>query len=168
MRMTALIALGLLAGCSDERPRQAQTPQSVDFATTPCFGSCPVFTVRLFSDGKGTYEGQRFVAKKGVHEFTASPKQVEAFFDRLRPFRPQGAVGHDHGNCAAPAHTDASSIDVVWRSGGGEDSLHWNLGCRDPKLSAIQPNLQDAWKELPLDELVGTAENRFEYVQRRS
>ena len=166
MRIVALIALGLLASCSDERPRQAQTPQSVDFETTPCFGSCPVFKVRLFSDGKGEYEGGRFVAQKGTHAFTATPEQVQAFFDRLRPFRPQGAVRHDMGHCAVPAHTDASSIDVRWRGPAGEDSLHWNFGCRDPKLSAIQPNLQDAWQELPLDDLVGTAENRFQYDQR--
>jgi hypothetical protein len=170
MRMIALLAApltaALLAGCSDERPRQAQTPQSVEFETTPCFGSCPVFKITVFSDDKGRYEGGRFVAQKGAHEFTATPKQLEAFFDRIGKFRPQGAVRYDIGHCPVPAHTDASSVEVRWKGPAGEDSLHWNLGCRDPQLSAIQPNLQEAWKELPLDDLVGKAENRFEYDQR--
>lgn len=164
--LAPLMAGALLAGCSDERPRQAQTPQSVDFETTPCFGSCPVFKVRLFSDGKGEYEGGRFVAQKGKHEFTATPEQVEAFFARVAKFRPKGEATYDMGHCAVPAHTDASSINVTWRGPAGEDALHWNLGCRDPKLSAIQPDLREAWKELPLDDLVGTAENRFQYDQR--
>lgn len=167
MRTMPLLALALIAaGCHEDRPRSAQTPQSVDFETTPCFGSCPVFKIRLFSDGKGTYEGGRFVAQKGTHEFEATPEQVQAFYERVGKFRPKGAARYDMGHCSVPAHTDASSIEVVWRGPKGEDSLHWNLGCQDPKLSAIQPSLQEAWKELPLDDLVGTAENRFQYDQR--
>ena len=35
-----------------------------------------------------------------------------------------------------------------------------------PVQIKIEPDLYGAWKELPLDDLVGTAENRFEYDQR--
>jgi hypothetical protein len=33
-------------------------------------------------------------------------------------------------------------------------------------LQAIEPGLYHAWQELPLDDLVGRAENRLEYDQR--
>ena len=72
------------------------------------------------------------------------------------------------GNCPGPAHTDASSVNVWWTSGDRTDSLDWNLGCRVEALQAIEPNLRDAWQELALDDLVGAAENRFEYDQRGS
>lgn len=168
MRMIALLAAGLLAACSQTPPPSSQPSpvQSVDFETTPCFGSCPVFKIRLFSDGKGEYEGGRFVARKGAHSFTATPEQVQAFYERLGPFRPQGEVRYDHGNCPVPVSTDSPSIDVRWRSAAGEDALHWYRGCRVPALTRITPDLYEAWKELPLDDLVGTAENRFEYDQR--
>lgn len=168
MRMIALLAAGLLAGCAttSTTATQPSAPQSVEFAVTPCFGSCPVFSITLFSDGKGRYEGQRFVAQKGVHEFQATPEQVQAFFDRLRPFRPQGAVRYDIGHCPVPASTDSPSVDVLWRSAASEDSLHWYRGCRVPALTKIAPDLYEAWKELPLADLVGTAEDRFQYDKR--
>jgi hypothetical protein len=168
--ITAAVATVALTGCtvipSSDPASTGTAPERVSFETTPCFGSCPVFSLTLNADGTGVYEGGRFVKTKGRHEFTAPPAQTRAFFDRIRPFRPDGEVTYNIGNCPGPAHTDASSIKVSWMSSAATDSLDWNLGCRVEALQAIEPDLQNAWKELPLDDLVGTAENRFEYDQR--
>lgn len=167
-RTAAIVAAGLLASCAQAPSAQSapQVPETIEFATTPCFGSCPVFSITLSSDGKGRYEGGRFVARKGAHEFTVTPAQMDAFLARLKPFRPRGEVRYDYGNCSVPVSTDSPSVEVRWKSGDRDDSLHWYLGCRDPRLIAIQPDLYDAWKVLPLDDLVGTAENRFQYDKR--
>lgn len=168
----AVLATAVLAGCtvvpSSGPASTGRAPDRVSFETTPCFGSCPVFSLTVNADGTGVYEGSRFVKTKGRHEFVASPAQTRAFFDRIRPFRPNGDVVYNMGNCPGPAHTDASSVRVGWTTGDRTDSLDWNLGCRVEALQAIQPDLRDAWKELALDDLVGTAENRFEYDQRGS
>ncbi|WEK47036.1 MAG: DUF6438 domain-containing protein [Candidatus Andeanibacterium colombiense] len=166
MRLIAVLAAALLAGCATTPGADTAPPQSVRFETTPCFGSCPVFVVTISADGHGTYEGGRFVKTKGTHEFTATPAQVQAFFERIRPFRPKGEMRYDYGHCPVPVATDSSSVDVRWSSPRGEDSLNWYLGCRVPALNAIEPDLRNAWQELPLDDLVGRAENRFEYDQR--
>lgn len=34
---------------------------------TPCFGSCPVYTVIIKSDGRVRYVGERFVSREGEH-----------------------------------------------------------------------------------------------------
>ncbi|MBO9498387.1 MAG: hypothetical protein J7496_10180 [Novosphingobium sp.] len=168
MRFIAILAAAaLLTGCAimpeaDSPP----PPQSVRFETTPCFGSCPVFVVTVSADGHGTYEGGRFVKTKGTHEFTATPEQVRTFFARLRPFRPHGGKRYDYGHCPVPVATDSPSVDVRWIAPGGHDSLNWYLGCRVPELETIRPDLRNAWQELPLDDLVGRAENRFEYDRR--
>ncbi|HTM96378.1 MAG TPA: DUF6438 domain-containing protein [Croceibacterium sp.] len=167
MRWIAALAAVSLAGCvTTTSGAGSEPPRQVTFETTPCFGSCPVFSLTLDADGHGVYEGGRFVKTKGRHEFSASAKQVRAFFDRIRPFRPAGAVRYDMANCPGPAHTDAPSVNVRWISATRADSLDWNLGCRVDALQAIEPDLQNAWQELPLDDLVGRAENRFEYDQR--
>lgn len=166
MRMIALLAAGLLAGCTTMGGSASSPPQSVEFGVTPCFGSCPDFSLTLSADGQGVYEGGGFVKVKGTHKFTATPAQVQAFFDRLEPFRPAGEVRYDYGNCPVPVATDSASVNVRWKSAAGEDSLHWYRGCRVDALMKIKPDLQDAWKVLPLDDLVGTAENRFEYQPR--
>lgn len=166
MRMIALLAAGLLAGCATTGGSNSAPPQSVDFVVTPCFGSCPDFSLTLSANGQGVYEGGGFVKVKGTHKFTATPAQVQAFFARLAPFRPSGEVRYDYGNCPVPVATDSASLNVRWKSSTGEDSLHWYRGCRVDALTKIKPDIQDAWKELPLDDLVGTAENRFEYQPR--
>lgn len=166
MRRIAVIAAAGLAGCATTSNTGSEPPRQVTFETTPCFGSCPVFSLTLDADGHGVYEGERFVKTKGRHEFTASGTQVRAFFDRIRPFRPSGAVTYDMGNCPGLSHTDAPSVKVRWISATKADSLDWNLGCQVEKLQAIEPDLQNAWQELPLDDLVGRTQNRFEYDQR--
>lgn len=166
MRSIAILAAVLLAGCTTTSGADRPAPQSVSFETTPCFGSCPVFSMTIDANGKGTYEGGRFVKVKGRHEFTASPEQVRAFFERIGAFRPQGEKHYDYGNCPVAVSTDSPSVNVTWNSAGGADALYWYLGCRVESLNAIEPDLYNAWKELPLDDLVGMAENRFEYDQR--
>lgn len=166
MRSIAILAAALLAGCTTTSGESSPAPQSVRFETTPCFGSCPVFVVTISADGHGIYEGGRFVKTKGTHEFAATPAQVKAFYDRIRPFRPHGEKTYNYGNCPVPVATDSPSVNVSWTSKAGSDALNWYLGCRVTELYAIQPDLYGAWKELPLDDLVGTAENRFEYDQR--
>jgi hypothetical protein len=112
MRRIAAIAAVLLAGCATTSGAGSEPPQQVTFETTPCFGGCPVFSLTLDADGHGVYEGGRFVKTTGRHEFSASRGQVGAFFDRIRPFRPDGAVRYDMAHCPGPAHTDAPSVNV--------------------------------------------------------
>jgi hypothetical protein len=167
MRWIVALAAVSLAGCvTAPSGAGSEPPRQVTFETTPCFGSCPVFSLTLDADGHGIYQGGRFVKTKGRHEFSASPKQVRAFFDRLRPFRPRGAATYDMANCPGPAHTDAPSVKVRWISATRADSLDWYLGCQVAALKDIEPDLQNAWQELPLDDLVGRAQNRFEYDRR--
>ncbi len=161
---TPLAAI-LLAGCATTPIESRAAPESVTFEETACFGSCPIFSFTLNADGSGTFEGTRFVAAKGEHRFTATPEQVKAFFARIERFRPSGAVEYGYANCSVPVRTDSPSVRVTWQGqGNGEaDALSWYLGCAEPKVEKIKPDLYGAWQELPLGDLVGTKENRFEY-----
>jgi len=168
MRLIAVLAVGLLAGCATIPQSSNSPPQSVEFEVTPCFGSCPDFSITLTAGGTGTYTGRNFVKVKGTHQFTASQAQVRAFFKRLAPFRPEGEVKYDYEHCPVPVSTDSPSVNVRWKAADGDDALNWYRGCRVPDLMDIRPDLYDAWKELPLDDLVGTAENRFQYQPQGS
>ncbi len=167
MRTILLLSGSLtLAACAPAAPLEGPAPESVEFTLTTCFGACPDFTVVINSNGQGSYTGRQWVAQQGEHSFTASPEEVSAFFRRIAPFRPDGEVGYGHGNCPGAVATDMPSVNVTWTGASGTDSLDWYRGCRVAELQAIEPNLYDAWQELPLDELVGTDENRFKYRAR--
>ncbi len=165
--ITAVAALAL-AGCTTAptQDNADSTVESIAFSTGPCFGACPVFEIELDRSGDGTYRGERFVAVKGERPFTASAAEWQAFAERLEPFRPETSVTYGFENCDGPTVTDQATVVVTWRNADGtETTLDWYMGCRQPGLAENGERLYGAWQELPLDDLVGTMEDRFRYEQ---
>ena len=171
IRTVSICALPLaIAGCVTPAagPSSTAPVEKIDYAVTPCFGFCPSFTLSVAQDGAGTYRGKRFVQQKGAASFTASPDEVEAFARRLAPFRPESSVEYGYENCDGPVATDSPSVKITWHEAGKQPvTLNWYMGCRQPGLVENRDALYQAWQELPVDDLVGTAENRQMYDQRR-
>jgi uncharacterized protein DUF6438 len=44
---------------------------------TECYGFCPVFTLRLFADGRVEYEGKRFVIRRGIVRTRLTPAKLD-------------------------------------------------------------------------------------------
>ncbi|MHA6317484.1 DUF6438 domain-containing protein [Altererythrobacter sp. CAU 1778] len=167
IRFAALaLASVSLSGCmaTAPEPQSSASGESITFSVSPCFGACPQFAVDVSKDGNGTYTGERFVAVTGERDFTATAVQTQAFFDRLEKFRPERSVRYDYENCEGPVATDSPSVKVTWNDAdGGATTLDWYMGCRQPGLTEVSNALYRAWEELPLAELVGSDENRFNY-----
>ena len=162
-KSTGTLAALALGGCTTvPGDEPAQGTESIAFSTGPCFGACPLFEVEVASDGEGTFRGERFVAAKGERSFTASAAEWQAFAERLAPYRPETSVKYGHGACDGPTVTDQASVVVTWHDADGtETTLDWYLGCRQPGLAENRERIYGAWQELPLDDLVGTAQDRF-------
>jgi hypothetical protein len=47
---------------------------------TPCFGTCPQYTLTIASDGSMIYEGKRFTNMTGMWTANISPVQVDSLF----------------------------------------------------------------------------------------
>lgn len=154
MRMILGLAVLALSGCmAVPAAGDGDISGAISYETTACFGTCPVFRIELAADNSGVFHGERFTQAQGRHEFRVSPQAARAFRERVAPFRPDGRVSYDHGNCPVPVMSDLPTVRVDWSDG---DSLDWYLGCRTPGLSAIEPDLAEAWRELPeVVQLVG-------------
>lgn len=163
----APVVLVALAGCTtipEAGEAAAGEVAAIRFTTSPCFGFCPDFTVQVPQEGLAGYEGRRFVAVKGFHDFAVSQAEFAAFRKRLEPFRPEQSVRYDYEHCDGPVATDSPSVAVTWTMVGGEEvTLDWYMGCRQPGLSENAEEISGAWRELPLDDLVGTEQNRTVY-----
>jgi len=48
---------------------------------TPCYGTCPGYSVEIAGDGTVTYMGQHFVAEKGVRTARIPQSAVRALYD---------------------------------------------------------------------------------------
>ena len=75
VRSIILLAASLLAAAGKA---EAQTDK-IGLERTPCFGTCPVYKLTVYSDGKVEYEGKDHVKEKGAR----SSKIDEKFFVRL-------------------------------------------------------------------------------------
>jgi hypothetical protein len=85
------LALGL-AGCA---PRTAATPAAqqasegtaaapaISLERTPCFGSCPVYTISVSPSGQVTFEGRAHVLQLGTASGQISKQQVDALLVEL-------------------------------------------------------------------------------------
>lgn len=48
-----------------------------------CFGSCPVYTVRVYRDGRVTWSGKQFVREVGERTGNISPEAASALIDKF-------------------------------------------------------------------------------------
>jgi hypothetical protein len=49
----------------------------ISLRRTECYGTCPVFTLRVFGDGRFEYEGKRFVIRRGRVRAYLAPAKLE-------------------------------------------------------------------------------------------
>lgn len=98
----ALLALSFLACNRKTTPPPASTPsetakpgnnrpesepkkdayQVVGYQKTACFGKCPVYQVKFYSDGKVTWFGQHNVERLGWHEAKATDALLKEIRDK--------------------------------------------------------------------------------------
>ena len=157
MAMTLVVT----AGCSTAdggRPatgEAAVTGAPIRYATSPCFGTCPVYVVTIRPDGSGTFDGGRFTEATGAHAFTADPTTYRRFAAALAPYRPRGErlVQPGAADCAN-APTDMPGVDVRWGDAAAGDHLSFYNGCRSGN-EAMAEALRRAPDLLPIAALIG-------------
>jgi hypothetical protein len=49
----------------------------ISLERTACFGNCPIYKIELFNNGKGIYNGKKFIDKIGVVNFKISIKNIQ-------------------------------------------------------------------------------------------
>lgn len=88
---------------------------AITFERTPCFGTCPGYTMKVYANGRVEYEGRRAVPMMGQRELQLPPATVaamlrqaqEAHFDQFKDRYASGA-------------TDLPSTIVAIRQPNGE------------------------------------------------
>ncbi len=62
----------------ESKPEEISPWVLASIRKTSCFGKCPVFEFRIFSDGRLEYDGKRFVDMEGLYEAKAPEGMLEA------------------------------------------------------------------------------------------
>ena len=71
---------------SGEQPTMETVPADtvITLERTACFGTCPIYTLKIYADGKVEYEGQDFVTVKGSQTGSITPEQVKELVDGFK------------------------------------------------------------------------------------
>jgi len=150
--IVACAAAASLGGCKNKHV------ESITYQTGPCFGTCPVYTVTVHSNGQGVFTGQAHTTVTGQQNFTVTAAQYQAFVNHLAPIRPaSGTVRYDFqsGNCTGGFATDLPSADVKWHTfGGQQQELFLNYGCRFANSTAMAQRLSAAPALLPIGSFI--------------
>lgn len=75
-----LVSVLTLAACKKSAPIDVASTGSSLVASLergPCRGSCPVYRVEVFGDGKVRFEGKRNVGTMGTHNSSTTPKVIQ-------------------------------------------------------------------------------------------
>ncbi len=141
-------------------------PGSIEIGYGACNGQCPVFTITLFADGRGIFNGQGagpFTNRDtttlvGSRTFRVSPGTYRQVIAALAPVRPAGRrmiVENEPGECADYI-PEGASRSIAWSGAAGRvDALHWASGCVEPRYQPIQKSINSALAKLPVIEWIG-------------
>jgi hypothetical protein len=55
----------------------AQTSLIITLERTACFGTCPIYTLKIYANGMVIYNGQDFVSVKGLQNSSITPDQLK-------------------------------------------------------------------------------------------
>ncbi len=141
-------------------------PRSIEIGYGPCEGQCPVFTITLFADGRGIFDGKgagpftdiETTTLVGSRTFKVSPQTYREVVAALDPVRPHGRrmiVENEPGECA-DYFPEGASRSIAWAGGAGRmDALHWATGCVEPRYAPIQRSINSVLAKLPVIEWIG-------------
>lgn len=96
-----------------------------------CFGTCPVYTVQLFADGRVEFDGRAHVAQMGTQSGAVSPDSVRALVQRLTAsgfLREDRAYEEGAPGCG-DYFTDAPRLTLTLRSGNSSTTVRFDGGC---------------------------------------
>jgi hypothetical protein len=114
---------------------------SVQLQTTACFGTCPVYKVRVDKAGQVFFVGGSCSARPGVFIKTVEPAAVQGFYDSLRasPYFSLLNAYTDMDTCPTLASDAPGQIwDVIVE--GVRKPLTYDQGCMGvPELTQIDP-----------------------------
>ena len=96
-------------------PAKSETGPVLTFERTPCFGTCPAYTMQVFADGRVVYEGRRGVPMLGTKELKLPASAVTDMLRQAKEARFEQFQDRYSQNT-----TDLPSTIIAVRQPGGQ------------------------------------------------
>ncbi len=87
MRILSVLVFAtlLFASCNSSKKgiKNLDASAFVQLETTPCFGTCPTYTMRILKNGQATFNGRQYAKKQGDYVKVFSEETMQALLDRI-------------------------------------------------------------------------------------
>lgn len=114
----------------------AATVPVITLERTPCFGTCPMYKLEIFADGKIVYEGKDFVKRKGRVESRITKAQVQQLvreFNKINYFELDDEYVSEGPNCPQWWTDSPSAVTSInWK--GRQKAIRHYHGCQGAKV----------------------------------
>jgi len=147
--LLALCGFGVAQGADSAR---IENLERFTLARGACYGTCPVYRVTIFQDGRVEYMGEHFVKVEGMRTKKLGPqamRRLKAEVEGIAYMRLLDRYDSREAGCASVS-TDASSVSTSVIADGKAKSVDHYLGC----MGALGERLKSF--EDRIDEIVGT------------
>lgn len=141
--LTATVCVVMIAGCAAQRTQAqdgdmanvagADTLPALALERGPCHGTCPVYGVQLFTDGRVLFTGIRFVRPVGSDSSRTSAAAIASLRDafRSRKFSDVPArIEYDTPTCGQYV-ADLSTVVLTTYTGAASHTVRFDEGCRN-------------------------------------
>lgn len=155
MRFLVLATLSGLAlmGCASVQ-QAPNTQETIRYASSPCFGACPIYSVEVAPTGLIRFEGKQYTKAIGIKEIQGSVKDYQKLVSDLKTYRPETGTQAKTGGCQQTA-TDMSSYYISWiQANGTETKLSHYKGCMSPANNKLNKIMDSLPEQLGLKDLI--------------
>ena len=133
-----MLLVFLLAACGQTHSTPTVMPNAdqtfaVSLRRTPCFGTCPVYTVTVDAAGIVTFNGHDFVSQTGIHTATLSAEELQ----QLGTLVDSANIFEMKDEYTIEATDLPSTTVTVTRNGVTKRVRHYGIGCLDGPNAAM-------------------------------
>jgi hypothetical protein len=124
---------------TEARTQGAPTPsatESISIERKPCFGTCPVFTMTVASDGSVAFEGRNHVIKSGSATGRVSTQLARSLLHHADSIGvPSMEASYEDGkeSCGRGYIADLPTVTLSVRRAGASKTIVADYGCQIPR-----------------------------------
>lgn len=141
----AIVVCFVTAGSDADAAVVKRRTKVITLERTACYGTCPIYQLTIFSDGRVEFVGERFVKKIGKATGRISRKQLEHLvlqFTNIYYFNLPAAIEPGSKHCPQPVTDHPSAItSLTWQ--GRSHSINHYHGCRGSNTLELLRKLED-------------------------
>jgi len=87
MRIVSVLFIFLInISCNtvSENTKEELNQLVISLEKTACFGTCPIFKIKIYNNGEAIFEGKKFVKKIGLIKFKINQKEIQKILAKAR------------------------------------------------------------------------------------